>query len=202
MNLAGKIKEVRMKSGLSQAKFADSLGVTQSRIARYELGKGAPDEALIDKICSVYKTARAFFEEDGADKKEAAAPVKEAAAASAKPGKTEKKSQKAGSVKKSAPSKKTVSSEKTVKAEADKDKALKKTMSRKKAGAPAEKKPAGKASAAAIVIQSQEGGEIGLQELLKRIARAAGNVESIYVKSGEGRAYWVKGDDAGWIDLW
>ena len=74
--------------------------------------------------------------------------------------------------------------------------------------AAAEKKPVAekKASAAKsaakktaeVIIQSPLGGEITGAEILARV----GNVDKVYVRVDENKAYWVRGEESGNVDLW
>lgn len=47
-------------------------------------------------------------------------------------------------------------------------------------------------------IQSQDGREITVDEIMEKVPEG---VEDVYVKAEEGRAYWVKGDRAGYVEL-
>lgn len=49
-----RIKQIRIDSGKTQAKFAESLGVSLSNIKSYELGLRTPSNAFIKLICSKY----------------------------------------------------------------------------------------------------------------------------------------------------
>lgn len=66
----------------------------------------------------------------------------------------------------------------------------------------AEKKPVAKKAAAKktaeVIIQSPLGGEITGAEILARV----GNVDKVYVRVDENKAYWVRGDETGSVDLW
>ena len=68
--------------------------------------------------------------------------------------------------------------------------------------AAAEKKPAARKTAtkktAEVVIQSPLGGEITGAEILARV----GNVDKVYVRVDENKAYWVRGEESGSVDLW
>lgn len=46
-----RIKELRKVLGLTQQKFADSLGVKRNTIAQYESGRNAPIDAVLSLIC-------------------------------------------------------------------------------------------------------------------------------------------------------
>ena len=50
-----------------------------------------------------------------------------------------------------------------------------------------------------IMIQSELGGSITPEEILSRIPS---DCDTVYVKTGENKAYWVKGNKSGSIDLW
>ena len=70
------------------------------------------------------------------------------------------------------------------------------------AKAPAAKKaPAKKAAVkapAAVIIQSPLGGEITAEEILARV----GEVDKVYVRVDENKAYWVRGEETGSVELW
>ena len=62
---------------------------------------------------------------------------------------------------------------------------------------PAAKKPAAK-KAAEVIIQSELGGEITADAILAKV----GEVEKIYVRVDQNKAYWVRGEETGSVDLW
>ena len=62
---------------------------------------------------------------------------------------------------------------------------------------PAAKKPAAK-KVAEVIIQSPLGGEITGAEILARV----GDVDKVYVRVDENKAYWVRGEETGDVDLW
>ena len=66
----------------------------------------------------------------------------------------------------------------------------------------AEKKPTVKKAAAKktaeVIIQSPLGGEITGAEILARV----GDVDKVYVRVDENKAYWVRGEETGSVDLW
>ena len=62
---------------------------------------------------------------------------------------------------------------------------------------PAAKKPAAK-KAAELIIQSPLGGEITGAEILARV----GDADKVYVRVDENKAYWVRGEETGSVDLW
>ena len=49
-----------------------------------------------------------------------------------------------------------------------------------------------------MIIQSPMGGDITPAEILKKV----GKVDEVYVRVDENKAYWVKGDKSGSVDLW
>ena len=69
-----------------------------------------------------------------------------------------------------------------------------------------EKKPVRRAKkkAPAIVIQSMMGGEIALDEILKKVEeKAAGKaVTNVYIKSEENKAFFVADGETDSVDLW
>ena len=76
---------------------------------------------------------------------------------------------------------------------AEKKTAEKKPVAKK----PAAKKPAAK-KAAEVIIQSELGGEITADAILAKV----GEVEKIYVRVDQNKAYWVRGEETGSVDLW
>ena len=91
--------------------------------------------------------------------------------------------------KKSAPKKKTAAKKETAS-----EKAEVKSAPEKKAKK-AKKKPA----APQILTESLTGDQITLEEIKKK---APAGVDKIYVKPEENKAFWVKGDEHGDVDLW
>jgi hypothetical protein len=83
------------------------------------------------------------------------------------------------------------------KAEPVKEAAKKVAEKKPAAKKPAAKKPAAK-KAAEVIIQSHLGGEITGAEILARV----GDVDKVYVRVDENKAYWVRGDETGSVDLW
>ena len=61
------------------------------------------------------------------------------------------------------------------------------------------KKPrAKKAPKAEIIIQSPMGGNITPEEVLAKV----GEADQIYIRVDENKAYWVKGEETGSVELW
>ena len=48
------------------------------------------------------------------------------------------------------------------------------------------------------MIQSPFGGEITPEEISARI----GQVDAVYIRVDQNKAYWVRGEETGYIDLW
>ncbi len=71
-----------------------------------------------------------------------------------------------------------------------------------KAEAPAKKsagrKPAAKKAAPEVIVQSPLGGEISYDEILAKVGQA----DKIYVRVDQNKAYWVRGEETGDVDLW
>ena len=53
-----------------------------------------------------------------------------------------------------------------------------------------------------IIIQSPSGQEITPKEIKEKVMAMGGVAERIYVRADEGKAYWVKGEEHGAVDLW
>lgn len=76
--------------------------------------------------------------------------------------------------------------------------AVKKVAEKKPAAKkPAAKKPAPK-KVAEVIIQSPLGGEITPAAVLEKV----GAVDKVYVRVDENKAYWVRGEETGSVDLW
>ena len=171
------IKELRASLNLSQTAFAKKLGIGVSTVGSYENGRINPSQKLIDKIKEVFDVdmnGAAPVEEKAAPvAEEKKAPAKKARKAAAKPAAEEKKP---------APEKKE-----------------KKVSAKKAAEKPAEEPVAEEKKASAeIIIQSSMGGEITAEAILARI----GEADRVYIRVDENKAYWVRGEESGSVDLW
>ena len=66
----------------------------------------------------------------------------------------------------------------------------------------ATKKPAPKKAPAkpapSVILQSPFGGEVTAEQILSKV----GDVDKVYVRIDQNKLYWVKGDEAGAIDIW
>lgn len=52
-NLSKKIRDLRLKSGLTQAQLANKLRISPSAVGMYEQGRREPDSHTLSKICRV-----------------------------------------------------------------------------------------------------------------------------------------------------
>ena len=183
-NIAAAIKALRTAQHLSQAAFAESIGLKTNTVSAYEQGRIKPSETALAKIKEVYGAL------DAPIASETAPAVEESKPAQKKP--TRKK-----------------------KDEEAEQPAPKKPTKRGKKAAPAveeakpveEKKPRGKKKAEAapkkddgvvVVIQSPMGGSITPEEIIKK----TGPVDAVYIRVDENKAYWVRGEETGSVDLW
>ena len=108
------------------------------------------------------------------------------AAVAEKTAKTRKKSQKTTQKAKAAKKEtETAAAEETKKAE--KEAPVRETAARKPADEPIQ-----------VIIQSPIGGEITPEAILAKV----GEADTIYVRVDENKAYWVKGEEHGSVDLW
>lgn len=142
------IKELRKSKKLTQAAFAEAIGVKAGNITAIETGRRNMSEEVASKIKKVFG----------------------------------------------------VDVETGVKTTAHKT-MEKKTI--KKSALTPKKSPVKKG----VIIQSPMGGEITPDEVLAKIKTATkgtgvGNIDTIYVRVDENKAYWVKGKKNGSVDLW
>ena len=107
----------------------------------------------------------------------------------------EKKTVKTPAVKKETAAKKPAG-----KAAAPKAKVAEKAVKAAKAPAAKVEKAAAKAKTikSEYIIQSPMGGEITPEEIAKKV----GSVDKVYIRVDENKAYWVKGEETGSVDLW
>lgn len=76
--------------------------------------------------------------------------------------------------------------------------AAEKPKTKRTGKAKAEKSAPAQSEKTEIIIQSPMGGTITPEEIIARIGAA----ERIYIRVDENKAYWVKGEETGSIDLW
>ena len=55
-----------------------------------------------------------------------------------------------------------------------------------------------KNTAPTIIIQSALGGAITVEEIVAKV----GTADQVYVRVDENKAYWVRGEETGSVDLW
>ncbi len=96
-------------------------------------------------------------------------------------------------VKKAAPAKKAPAKKAAAPKKAPEKKAAPKKAPEKKAAAP--KKAPVKAE---VIIQSPMGGEITPEAVLAKV----GAVDKVYIRVDVNKAYWVKGEEYGAVELW
>lgn len=167
------IKELRAEKKLSQAKLAASLGVSSSLIAAIERGSKKVSANLAAKVKEVYGVALGESDKMASDA---------AAAKAAEEPVLEEKAEKKVKTTKKTPAKK----------------APVKKATAKKAAAP--KTAVKKVSVPApVFIQSPLGGEITPAEVLSKVPAGA---DKIYIRVDQNKAYWVKGEETGSVDLW
>ena len=203
------IKELCVKITLSREKLAEAAGVSASAIAAVKTGcinLGKKISGAVKEVRGEAAAVEARAEGRIQDTKAAAEEAKEKAAIAAietkaiadeiadetaekveeKIVKARKKSQKtpekAKAVKKEA---ETATAEETKKAE--KEAPVRETAARKPADEPIQ-----------VIIQSPIGGEITPEAILAKV----GEADTVYVRVDENKAYWVKGEEHGSVDLW
>lgn len=192
------LKELRKKNNLTQTALAKSLGVTSNAISAIESGRLKLSEKLSDRIREVYGE----IVEPGARKVRAAGK------------KAEKKTRAAGrkleTVVETAGAEAVLDAEKKIekktrkaKAKLQADKPAVRTGAEAVAAAGAEvEKQVGKRGRkprrAGIVIQSPYGSEITPDAILDKV----GPADMVYVRVDQNKAYWVRGEETGSVDLW
>lgn len=56
-----RIKELRKALGLTQQKFAESIGVRQNTVAQYEIGRNPPTDTVITLICREWNVSETWL---------------------------------------------------------------------------------------------------------------------------------------------
>lgn len=195
------LKELREKNKLTQAAFGNSLGVSGKAIYLIESGNMNLSRKLSDKIAEVYGE---FIEPTGRRAKAAAARAEKKADAIAADAaqavldaekKVDKRKRKAkAKVQADKPAVEAVAEAVTAPVEAVAEavaapvEAAVEKKARKRAAKPA----------MSVVIQSPMGGEITPEEICARIGQA----DAVYIRVDQNKAYWVRGEEHGEIDLW
>ena len=184
-NIAAAIKELRTGRGLSQKAFAESIGLKTNTVSAYEQGRIKPSEAVMAKIREVYGAFEA-----AAATTETVPVVEEKKPAAKKPAKRGKKDEATPAVEEKKTTKRGKKAEATPIVEEEKPVEEKK---------PTKRGSAKKAEAAVkVVIQSPMGGSITPEEIIKK----TGLVDTVYIRVDENKAYWVRGEETGSVDLW
>ena len=227
--LKDRIKELRKRNDLSLKSFAESIGISGTSASLYESGKQNPGKKTLDKICEVYGVTKEWLTEDELQKTAApalekvektAAPVLEKVEKAVAPALEEAK-------KTAAPVIEEV--KKTAVPESKKDEKAVAPADVKPAKTPApaaekaeiavesaaaetvkevQKVPGGKKSKKAVepvvMIESAMGGQISMEEILKRVNEAVKAKEhlEIYIKPEDNKAYYSSEAGDGSIDLW
>ena len=216
--LKDRIKELRKRNDLSLKSFAESVGISGTSASLYESGKQNPGKKTLDKICEVYGVTKEWLTEDELKKtaapalekaEKAVAPVLEEAKKTIAPALEEAKKTAAPVLEKAektaAPvlekAGKTVAAG-TKKAEKAVEAAAAETgkETQKASGS----KKSKKAVEPVVMIESAMGGQISMDEILKRVNEAVKAKErlAIYVKPEDNKAYYSSEAGDGSIDLW
>ena len=213
-----RIKELRKRNDLSLKSFAESVGISGTSASLYESGKQNPGKKTLDKICEVYGVTKEWLTEDELKKtaapalekaEKAVAPVLEEAKKTIAPALEEAKKTAAPVLEKAektaAPvlekAGKTVAAG-TKKAEKAVEAAAAETgkETQKASGS----KKSKKAVEPVVMIESAMGGQISMEEILKRVNEAVKAKEhlEIYIKPEDNKAYYSSEAGDGSIDLW
>ena len=212
-DLKDKLKALRISKNLTKAAFAKMIGVSGQMVTLYENGKSKPREEVMKKIADSFgKDWDAIL--TGTDFREVAEPAEPVSAKAKETGVERKKDEKPEAAAEPVETDKAVAEETAANAKEkavvekkeDKKPAPRKQTAKKQAAkdkeVPARKENPAKAkkpSTTKVFIESMLGGSITTEEILKKIPK--GTTE-VYVKPEENKAYWVKGDKTGSVDLW
>ena len=224
-----RIKELRKRNDLSLKSFAESVGISGTSASLYESGKQNPGKKTLDKICEVYGVTKEWLTEDELKKtaapalekaEKAVAPVLEEAKKTIAPALEEAKKTAAPVLEKAektaAPvlekAEKTAApvlekAGKTVAAGTKKaEKAVEAAAAEtgKETQKASGSKKSKKAVEPVVMIESAMGGQISMDEILKRVNEAVKAKErlAIYVKPEDNKAYYSSEAGDGSIDLW
>lgn len=181
------LTQIRESLGLTKSELAKMLGTSAMLIGRMEKGSCQITEAFEEMIKKM--TAAPAEEEPAAEekpkrkggrkKKAEAAPVEEAPAVAEEAAPVEEPvAEEAAPAEEPAP----VVAEEPAPAVEEK----------------AKRKGGKKKAAPSVTIQSAMGGSISVEEILEKIPAA----DEVYIKVEENKAYWVKGEDSGFVLLW
>lgn len=67
MNFAERLKELRLRDGMSQAELAKKIGRTNAAISMYETGRREPDLETLEELCDLFNVNMNYLtgQEDG-----------------------------------------------------------------------------------------------------------------------------------------
>ena len=197
------IKELCVKITLSREKLAEAANVSASAITAVKTGcinLGRKISGAVKEVRGEAAAVEARAEGRIQDTKAAAEEAKEKAAKVKAENTVPEAAEKAEEIKAAAEETKAkleavaAAAEKTAKTRKKSQKAPEKAKAAKKE-APA-RKPADEPIQ--VIIQSPIGGEITPEAILAKV----GEADTIYVRVDENKAYWVKGEEHGSVDLW
>lgn len=193
------LKELRAKNKLTQAEFGSALGVSGKSIYLIEAGKMKLSKKLSARIAEVYgeviePAERKARKAMAAAEKKADKVAGDAAQAVLD---TEKKVERGKRRAKAKVQADKPAAEAVAEAVAAPAEAVAEAMAAP-VEAIREKKTRKRAAAPKLVIQSPFGGEITPEEISARIGQA----DAVYIRVDQNKAYWVRGEETGDIDLW
>lgn len=64
MKFSEKVKKIRTLNNMTQAQFAESIGISRGNLANIEAGKVAPTKLLTNCISLMYNVSREWLEDD------------------------------------------------------------------------------------------------------------------------------------------
>ena len=188
-----KIKNLRASLKLTQADFANAIGVSKASVGAYENGKAKPSEKVIDRICETFKIDRETL--TGAKKAAGEAAIKGREKVKSTARKTTTKAKQAAEKTKDV-------MEPVIEAAAPVIEKVEKAV--EPVVEVVIKKENVQISEADVVIESTMGGQISVREILTRVLSDAWDSDNIkiYVKAEENRAYYTTDKGEGSIELW
>lgn len=202
------IKELCVKISLSREKLAEAAAVSASAIAAVKTGcinLGRKISGAVKEVRGETAAVEARAEGRIQDTKAAAEEAKEKAAKVKAENTVPEAAEKAEEIKAAAEETKAkleavaAAAEKTVKTRKKSQKTTQKAKAAKKEAPVREtaaRKPADEPIQ--VIIQSPIGGEITPEAILAKV----GEADTVYVRVDENKAYWVKGEEHGSVDLW